>query len=530
MSSNVPVAFNLTQPAQPNAVYSYFNAELDCSIGWSPHPDLISGICGRLTEAVGRLPRRYLMPPVEGEVFKTLQAAEDRVFGYLLAAGFQTVRGAGCTAVRKNLWCIHHGKKTQNNRGLSEAVERDPTDKKVIVSTRKRDDTKVMGKNCLWHCFLVPFVQVDEGRGTRLEQWILRYGKTRETALPTTTHSHSLAPNPLVYSEHKKNLPSFTQAIPQATAMRESFLPFRQAERILHGQGLKIDRKSYYNLAREKAMEQNSDGLLALVTVLEQDSWTYRTFWDFSYSSVGIVTKQVLKAVFFTNDELIRLARRFTPDWMIQMDGTFNTNRIKLPLINVLSVTNTGHSFIFAFCFMTSESSDNWGFTLQCLERVVYENLPLPRVVLADQGLGLRSVFASVWPMAVLQFCEWHAAQNIKARLAKQRYKREERDKLMDLVWKYLWSASESELEVNRTQLKSAMKPAECEYIEKYWVPKEKQLVRVYITIYPNLNYFSTQRDEGIHPMVKTVLNHQLRLDDAVQRLAVEMKLAAERL
>lgn len=33
-----------------------------------------------------------------------------------------------------------------------------------------------------------------------------------------------------------------------------------------------------------------------------------------------------------------------------------------------------------------------------------------------------------------------------------------------------------------------------------------------------------------MHPMVKTVLNHQLRLDDAVMRLATEMKLAAERL
>jgi hypothetical protein len=74
------------------------------------------------------------------------------------------------------------------------------------------------------------------------------------------------------------------------------------------------------------------------------------------------------------------------------------------------------------------------------------------------------------------------------------------------------------------------MKPAECDYIEKYWVPKEKQLVRVYTTMYPNLNCFSTQRDEGMHPMVKTVLNHQLRLDAAVQRLAVEMKLATERL
>jgi hypothetical protein len=74
------------------------------------------------------------------------------------------------------------------------------------------------------------------------------------------------------------------------------------------------------------------------------------------------------------------------------------------------------------------------------------------------------------------------------------------------------------------------MKPTESEYIEKYLLPKEQQLIRVYTTMYPNLNCFSTQRDEGMHPMVKTVLNHQLRLNDAVQRVAIEMKLAAERL
>jgi hypothetical protein len=61
--------------------------------------------------------------------------------------------------------------------------------KKIIVSTRKRDDTKAYGKNCLWRCFVVPFVEIDES-GNRLEQWILRYGKNRESALPTTAHSH----------------------------------------------------------------------------------------------------------------------------------------------------------------------------------------------------------------------------------------------------------------------------------------------------------------------------------------------------
>jgi hypothetical protein len=136
MSSNA-FAFNLTQPAQPNAVYSYSDEDLDYSVSWTPHPDLISGIRERLIGAVGRLPRSYLLPPFDGELFESLQAAQNRVLRYSLAAGFQIVGGSGSTAMRKNLLCIHHGK-TRNHRSLFETMVRDPNDKKIIVSTRER--------------------------------------------------------------------------------------------------------------------------------------------------------------------------------------------------------------------------------------------------------------------------------------------------------------------------------------------------------------------------------------------------------
>jgi hypothetical protein len=237
-----------------------------------------------------------------------------------------------------------------------------------------------------------------------------------------------------------------------------------------------------------------------------------------------------LKAVFFTNDELIKLARRFAPDWMIQVDGTFNTNHIRMPLIDCLGVSNTGKSFLFAFCFVTSESSDNWSFTLDCLAKTVFDGLPLPRVVIADQGMGLRACFSDVWPHCMLQFCEWHAAENVRKRLAKERYKKEERDAIMVLVWLYIWSATEDDLEKNRAAMMALMRQSEQTYIEKHWVPKERQVIRAYTEANANLNCFSSQREEGQHPIVKTVLNHQLRLDEAVRRLAIEMTLTVERL
>ena len=53
---------------------------------------------------------------------------------------------------------------------------------------------------------------------------------------------------------------------------------------------------------------------------------------------------------------------------MIQIDGTFNTNKIRMPLIDCLEINNIGKSFIFVFIFVTSESLENWGFVLEYLK------------------------------------------------------------------------------------------------------------------------------------------------------------------
>ena len=313
-------------------------------------------------------------------------------------------------------------------------------------------------------------------------------------------------------------------AIIAATANRNAFLSHRANERVLWRLNLELDRKTYYNLARLKAMSYDGDGLKALVTCLEQDGWIYRTLWLTQRDKdTKEVIAQVLDAVFFTLPGLITFARRFCPDWMIQVDGTFKTNAIKMPLIDMIGVTNTGSTFPFGFCFVMSESSKAWRFTFHCVENVVFQGLPKPRVVIADQGLGLRSCWDSVWPDSILQFCEWHAAQNIKQRLAEKKYLKKDREEIMGLVWKYIWSTTPASLEANRNEMKSRLATSEVTYIDTNWVVKEAQVIRLWTETFPNLDCYSTQRNESIHPIVKTLLNPQLRLDQAVLRLFEEM-------
>jgi hypothetical protein len=136
-------SFNVSVPALPDGLFSYHDEDLDISVSWSPHPSLVTGIRQRVVEAVDRLPREWLAPPIEGELFDSAQDAEARLDGYSLVAGFQIVTGHGSTKIRRNFQCKHHGDRTRNDRGLEARVERDPKDKKIIVSNRKRDDTRV---------------------------------------------------------------------------------------------------------------------------------------------------------------------------------------------------------------------------------------------------------------------------------------------------------------------------------------------------------------------------------------------------
>ena len=144
--------FSINLEVKSDAVYSY--VEGDEVISWCPHPELPDGIRNPLINAVSYLPRKWLIPSKNSEVFDTFLTGQVRVLGYSLAAGFQIVGGQGSTKVRKNIWCIHYRERTRNSRKLSERVEKDPITKEII-STRRRDDTGKNGKNCLWRCYLV---------------------------------------------------------------------------------------------------------------------------------------------------------------------------------------------------------------------------------------------------------------------------------------------------------------------------------------------------------------------------------------
>jgi hypothetical protein len=65
-----------------------------------------------------------------------------------------------------------------------------------------------------------------------------------------------------------------------------------------------------------------------------------------------------------------------------------------------------------------------------------------------------------------MQFCDWHVFQNIRKRLAKKRYTKEEREAILKAAWSFIKSMTQEELAKNRRTFYLLLKAGEVSYIE----------------------------------------------------------------
>jgi hypothetical protein len=190
---------------------------------WAAPAGLTATARDALTKAVARVPPAWVLPLEDGELFDRPEEVYSRLQGYALGAGFAVVKRQGTTPVRKNYWCIHHGTQTRNDRKLSENVEKDPANPKVIISSRKKEDTGANALSCRWRWYSVPHLTIDDA-SNEVIKWVLLQGRGREG------HSHALAKTALLYHVHKKAQPEYLLAVNAALANKGAYLTYRQKE------------------------------------------------------------------------------------------------------------------------------------------------------------------------------------------------------------------------------------------------------------------------------------------------------------
>ena len=69
----------------------------------------------------------------------------------------------------------------------------------------------------------------------------------------------------------------------------------------------------------------------------------------------------------------------------------------------------------------------------------------------------------------ILQYCTWHAAEAIKRKLVYSGYKKERRNKIVDLIWEWIEVPTLKGLETARNKLVIALNQDEKEYLTRWY-------------------------------------------------------------
>ena len=208
-----------------------------------------------------------------------------------------------------------------------------------------------------------------------------------------------------------------------------------ESNRILAVDSLCLNSKDYYNLAVSQGSRSKAELLDGLLTAFEMENFHVRSTYGSLLNKAGEKTAHVLQHIFFCSSDQIYLARRFASRCMIQMDATFNTNNLNLPLSVIVGVTNTDMTFPIGFAFIQSESTEAFQHILKSMDDLIWSNCPRLNIILADQAKGLKPAANALWPDVTIQLCEWHASQNFIKRFNNSgRYSAKLRQELKGLV------------------------------------------------------------------------------------------------
>ena len=211
-----------------------------------------------------------------------------------------------------------------------------------------------------------------------------------------------------------------------------------------------------------------------------------------------------LKALFFCHPNSAKLIRRFSTVFV--MDCTYKVNKFNMPLLNIVGITATNHSFNAAFAFLSNECEASYEWVLRQFSAIVSS----PTVIVTDRELAIMNAIKIVFPGAINILCIWHIEKNILSH-CKPSFPNEDiwNDFLQN--WSDVVFADSEEMFSENFQLLRVtfgeLYPSCVDYLERNWIPRRFNFARAWIGKHPHLGIISSSRAEGIHFVTKNYVN-----------------------
>ncbi|BBM97256.1 hypothetical protein Mp_1g04240 [Marchantia polymorpha subsp. ruderalis] len=191
-----------------------------------------------------------------------------------------------------------------------------------------------------------------------------------------------------------------------------------------------------------------------------------------------------LTHMFFAHPGCVQLLRKY-PYTMV-MNSTYKTNRFKMPMFHVISITNFNTSFTIAVAFLKEETEPAYQWFLQQLANLNQQLRPL--TINTDREQALLNALPYTFLTSAHLHCVWHIQKSVVANKS-----------LPELL----------------------------KYLQQTWIPYKERFVSAWTKRYTHFGDVVTSRAEGHHASVKFYIKASTKdlLDDGDSRWHVLFEL-----
>ncbi len=96
---------------------------------------------------------------------------------------------------------------------------------------------------------------------------------------------------------------------------------------------------------------------------------------------------------------------------VLLLDCTYNTNRFKLPLLNMVGINGLGQTFYVAYAFLRSESESDLRWALR---NFLSHATDAPRLAGTDCDLALINALDGLFSSSAFVLCQWHVFRSVR--------------------------------------------------------------------------------------------------------------------
>lgn len=238
---------------------------------------------------------------------------------------------------------------------------------------------------------------------------------------------------------------------------------------------------------------------------------------DDPQASISVITEEdgSLQALILVTGQMKTTFSKF-PE-VLFIDGTYCTNKLRLPLYTFVVEDGNGQGQPVAYSFVANEKKT----TIQALLLEVKKIIDLEKVevVVLDKDLKEIASIKSTMPEASIQICKFHVLQAMLREIRTLPTTESERIQLITLCKKLVYARTDEVFEDTLANITRQAPAHYIAYINKNWLPIKDYWANYLTNCHKNLGNTTNNRTESHNEKIKNVLSRNMSLSEAIKGL-----------